>query len=185
MRSAFLCTALLVLAACGSFDPATRNARVGPDIVAPAPDHTVVETTVVVPESLLVSEANILVPLADIVWRGDAPGDRHDQVRALFETALPPAGPSDGMPVHAVIEVTRFHGLTERARYLTGGRYAISFVLTLTDPATGTVIAPPRLVRADLRAFGSPAGLAADSEKALILRHLTGVLAAELGRPLA
>ncbi|MGR3344325.1 MAG: DUF6778 family protein, partial [Paracoccaceae bacterium] len=42
----------------------------------------------VVPETLRVSERNSYKPIADIVWCEDPFGDRHDQVKAIFEEGI-------------------------------------------------------------------------------------------------
>ena len=46
--------------------------------------YAVEDVQVFVPEPLSVSEANSFYPIADIVWRGDLFGDRHQQVEMLF-----------------------------------------------------------------------------------------------------
>lgn len=146
-----------------------------------------VETiTVRVPRSLKVSEANRFLPASDIVWREDPIGDRHAQVQAIFETALKRGtDPMQGaVPVALDIEVERFHALTERARYSTGGIHNITFSLTLRDPTTGTVLGAPRQVRADLNAFGGRTALQAEArgqtQKVRITDHLAEVIRQEL-----
>jgi hypothetical protein len=147
--------ALFALGACGPLDTATRNTPAAETLIAApakespraAPVYHVVGLRVDVPDSLVVSEANNYLPNADIVWRGDAFGDRHQQIRALFEEAFQSADLGEGQPVLVSIKVTRFHALTEKARYVTGGNYAIHFMLQLTDPKTGALVAETRLVK--------------------------------------
>ncbi|MDG2339800.1 MAG: hypothetical protein P8L32_01205 [Paracoccaceae bacterium] len=52
--------------------------RAAPELSAAisAPGYNVVSVRVEVPHSLRVSESNMLIPLGDIVWREDLPGDR-------------------------------------------------------------------------------------------------------------
>lgn len=155
-------------------------------MVAPV---SVKSVSVSVPRSLKVSEANRFYPGGDIVWRGDAPGDRHAQVQAIFEDALlrgvqPLDGPAE---VDLVVEVKRFHSVTERTRYTTGGLHAITFDMTLKDAETGAVVVPTHEVRADLKAFGGKEAIAADAEgqtmKVRITDHLSRVIYTELVGP--
>ncbi len=185
----------LSVSACAGLDTATRNAPLETPALSPSaatatlPAVRVVDFQVRVPPSLQVSEANLYYPGGDIVWRGDAPGDRHAQVAAIFDTAMRDAIPAvDGaMPVIADIELVRFHALTEKARYTVGGVHSIKFLLTLKDPNTGTIIAGPRLIEASLRAYGGSKAIEAErrglGQKVRITRHLTNVIATELVRP--
>lgn len=162
--------------------PATQNAAVA----QPLTDVRVEGITVRVPRSLKVSEANRFLPAGDIVWRDDPIGDRYQQVQAIFETALTRGtAPMDGaLPIALDIEVTRFHALTEKARYTTGGVHNISFFLTLRDPATGVMLSEPRHVRADLSGLGGRAALQAEArgqtQKVRITDHLAYVIRQEL-----
>jgi hypothetical protein len=149
-------------------------------------DVRVESIAVRVPRSLKVSEANRFLPASDIVWREDPIGDRHAQVQAIFEAALKRGtDPMQGaVPVALDIEVERFHALTERARYSTGGVHNITFTLTLRDPASGTVLGAPRQVRADLNALGGRTALQAEArgqtQKVRITDHLAEVIRQEL-----
>lgn len=188
--------AVLSLSACGGFDTATRNAtdpgsmtRPAASVAAPMPAVRVVDFRIDVPRSLTASEANLYYPLGDIVWRGDAPGDRHVQVAAIFEAAMRDAVPTakGEVPVVADITLVRFHAVTEKAEFTVGGVHSIRFMLTLTDPATGAVIAGPRLIEANLRAYGGARAIEAErlglGQKTRITRHLANVIATELARP--
>lgn len=144
---------------------------------------------ILVPRDLTVSEANTFLPQADIVWRGDPPGDRHAQVAGIFHSAAmaAAAGLAEGRPVTMTIEVTRFHGLTEKARFVTGGNYAMQFLLTLRDGESGAVLVGPREVVADLKAWGAETAAqqeaAGISEKMLVTGRLAEVLRQELANP--
>jgi len=142
--------------------------------------------TIVVPRALQVSEANRYLPAGDIVWREDPPGDRHTQVRAIFEAAFA-AGTQDmtvGTPVSLYVQVMRFHALTEKARYSVGGVHSIKFGLAVRDLNTGRLVGTPRIVEADLNAFGGTTALAAErrgqTQKARITAHLAKVIQDEL-----
>jgi len=165
------------------------NPAAGAQPQALASDYTVTSTKIVVPSYLKVSEANTLYPVADIVWRGDPYGDRRAQVKAIFEEAVAKAMPRLHGPeaVEADIVVRRFHSLTGHARFTVGGVHSITFVLTLRDSNSGQVVLGPRVVKADLRAFGGRKALQADrdgqTQKVRIIRHLADVIARELARP--
>jgi hypothetical protein len=146
---------------------------------------------VIVPHSLRVSEANTFVPVADIVWRGDPLGDRYQQVEAIFETAAwgATAQMHAGRAVVVDMEVTRFHCLTEKARYTIGGNHALHFDLTVRDAQTGQVLDGPRTVVADIKAAGGSRAIAEDqagrTQKVVIIDRLTEVLRRELSQPFA
>jgi hypothetical protein len=192
-----------LMSACATSDTATRNAMYNPDApkmmlragpeAAPQPvafpNLQIEKFTVAVPEQLKVSEANRYYPHGDIVWRGDPVGDRHAQVKAIFEAALMQSAGSvqGGIPTLVEIEVLRFHALTEKARYTTGGVHSITFMLSLRDTRTGLLLAPPHEVRADLDGFGGQEAIDADrrgqTQKVRITGHLANVVRQELERP--
>ncbi|WP_172294115.1 DUF6778 family protein [Pseudoruegeria sp. HB172150] len=183
--------AVLGLAACGSnpvtrdFTPATalETAQVLPGGLH---DFSVARIDVTVPDSLRESESNAYYPGTDIVWHGDPMGNRHEQVKAIFTDAMAKGvKPFDGArDVVLDIEVTRFHALTQKARYTVGGVHSIHFYLQVADAATGEVIVPKHFVKANLRAYGGSAAVAAeargDTQKVRISRHLAGVIQDEL-----
>jgi hypothetical protein len=181
-----------MVSACASVDTATRNASFEPqklEFVKTFPSVRVGEINVLVPQSLKVSERNSYYPGGDIVWRGDAIGDRHQQVKAIFDTALTQGTTDmDGLlPVRLDIRVDRFHALTEKARYTTGGVHSITFALQIRDLETGNTIGEPRLVKADLDAFGGQQALRAEArgltQKVRITNHLAEVIRQELSNP--
>ena len=187
-----------LVSACANTNTATRNA---PFESAPLPavsaapieeqvasptDVRVENIIVRVPRALSVSEANRFLPSSDIVWREDPIGDRHAQVATIFHGALEQgtAAINGTTPVVLDVEVSRFHALTEKARYTTGGVHNINFTLTLRHAETGALIAEPRKVRADLDAFGGKQALAAEArgqtQKVRITNHLAEVIRQEL-----
>lgn len=180
------------LTACAVPETATRNAPL--DVVGLAPgavqvqqDYNIVRLDVDVPRDLRVSEANRYYPIADIVWRGDAPGDRHDQVAALFRAAGERVSStlqgSDDVVVQ--VQLVRFHGVTEKTRLSVGGNYNMVFLLQVFDARTGAVLEPARQVVANLDAPGGEAGralmAAGQTEAVRVVDHLTSVLMTELG----
>ncbi|MFU8776920.1 MAG: DUF6778 family protein [Roseovarius sp.] len=187
-------TAMLLglgLSACASVDTATRNAPLEASALrAVAVPLDVQAIRVSVPKSLKVSEANSYYPMGDIVWREDGPGDRYAQIKAIFETALARGlggGEAGGMPVILDVEVTRFHALSEKARYTIGGVHALHFNVTLRNPATGAPYGPSKPVKASFKAYGGQAAIAAEqrgeTQKVRITNHLAQVIRGELGLP--
>ncbi|MDP5216014.1 hypothetical protein Q5Y75_02170 [Ruegeria sp. 2205SS24-7] len=155
-------------------------------IASPVSVHAV---QVRVPRSLKVSERNRYLPFGDIVWREDPIGDRHAQVQKIMQDALmhgvtPLEGPGK---VDVEVELVRFHAITEKARYTTGGVHAITFDLTLRDPETAAMVVPQRRIRADLEAYGGQQAVNAEAlgvtQKARISEHLSDVIRQELTSP--
>jgi len=184
----------LAIAGCTSVDTASRNAAYQPaqPTVATAPEVqqqlSLASYSVTVPSKLVVSEANRYYPSGDIVWRGDAIGDRHAQVKAIFDASLAKAKQttSGGYPVVVDVEVVRFHALTEKARYTVGGVHAITFKLQLKHAKTGELLAPTRMVTADLQAFGGEQAVRAEAagltQKVRITAHLAEVFRQEMAQ---
>jgi hypothetical protein len=186
----------LALTACGSSrsnsadaDAISQAANSDVVITSPDADLKISNVTIRVPETLVVSEENRYYPSGDIVWRGDPPGDRRAQVKAIFEDGIGRGTATlDGsMAYNLDIEVLRFHALTEKARYSIGGIHSITFQVTLTDPATGATVGEPRIVQADLPGYGGDEAIAADAQgftqKFRITNHLANVIVVELTDP--
>ena len=169
---------LAVLVGCAPPGEMTITSRdVAPVVMRSQYDVKAVQISV--PASLVVSEANLIYPRADIVWRGDPPGDRHAQVKAIFEEAFAAAtGPmKQGPAVTVRADVVRFHALSEKARYLVGGVYDMVFILTVTEQSTGVILDGPREVSIDARASGGRQAVADDAagrtERVVVLETLT------------
>ena len=160
----------------------TTQAVVGSDV-------RITHIAVTVPRNLRVSEADLLLPAGDIVWHGDPPGDRYAQVQAIFENAFSQAAASftGRQRIRVDVRVTRFHGLTPRARRSIGGVHNIEFDIAVRDVKTGALLFQPRHVVADLAALGGDAARAADlrgqTQKVRIASFLTEVLKQELTLP--
>ncbi|MFD1193731.1 DUF6778 family protein [Seohaeicola saemankumensis] len=193
-RRAFALVLVLGLSACGSYDLSTRNASSDAALQSAAAhlaqtSINVVETRIVVPRSLKVSEANSYYPMGDIVWRGDAYGDRHAQLEAILAESMTIARSGHKGSTPAVVEITlkRFHSLTEKTRYSVGGVHSIRFDLTLRDPKTGAPLAPTREIRADLKEYGGDRAMEAErqglTQKLRVTRHLANVFRSELEQP--
>lgn len=159
-------------------------------VVEPAlPSVRVEQISVVVPKTLLVSERNNYLPAADIVWREDPIGDRHAQVRAIFDQSFAEGTEAleGDTPVSLYVQVMRFHALTEKARYTVGGVHSIKFGLAVRDLNSGQLLGDPRIVEADLDAFGGGQALQAQqnglTQKVRISQHLAEVIRQELTEP--
>lgn len=197
--------AALALSACVATEPASRgvtpdaltlasrgtgsipDAGTGPQVIAPL--YSVSDVQISVPRSLKVSEANVFYPLADIVWRGDVLGDRHQQVSAIFEAAASQAVATMNGPRPAVVKIdlVRFHGVTEKTRYTVGGTHNMVFDLTVLDAATGAVLDGPRRVEADAKAAGGQQAIAEEqagrTQKVVVTEKLVQTLRRELSGP--
>lgn len=190
----------VILAGCASIDTPSRNApyaqvasvnfaQTGPVFQAAVPDYRVTGINVTVPRTLLVSEANSYKPRGDIVWRGDLPGDRYEQIEAIFETGLArgASGINGTVSVVIDIEVTRFHALTEKTRYSVGGVHEIEFILSMRSAETGLLLKAPRKVQADLVGHGGQRAIEEErrgqTQKVRITDHLAQMIRTELTQP--
>jgi hypothetical protein len=164
---------------------ATKEASVAVGQKVAIPLH-VTDVVVKVPTSLRVSEADTWYPLADVVWRGEARGNRLVQVQAIFEEAAArgTADLTSGVAVVAEVEVVRFHCLTEKTRNTIGGTHAMEFKMTIRDAETGAVLDGPRLVNADVKAAGGSKAISEDyagrTQRVVVIERLAQVLQDEL-----
>ena len=188
------------LSACvGGTGTVSRGVADGAALVVPgqsgavvmAPQYDVTAVHVTVPRDLKVSEANVFYPIADVVWRGEAPGDRYEQVRAILEdgVAVGTGAMHQGRKVSVDVELVRFHALTEKTRYTVGGVHSIKFMLTVRDAANGVALDGPRLIVADVKAAGGSRAMAEDqagrTQRVVIVEHLAAVIRRELSVPVA
>ncbi|MEL6647708.1 MAG: DUF6778 family protein [Pseudomonadota bacterium] len=184
------------LAACGGAPVETTrnvpaNASAAELATSPVPSSFNIESVVVeVPRTLTVSESNRYYPGGDIVWREDPLGDRHAQVQKIVQDAMIEGARQltpGTVPAILHIEMTRFHALTEKARYTVGGVHSIQFNMSLRNPETGQLYGQPKFVKADFEALGGQAAVRAEqagrTQKVRITNHLIGVLRAEMTQP--
>lgn len=152
-------------------------------------DWQVTGINVIVPETLTVSEANGIKPRADIVWREDPLGNRHEQVQEVvqeaMEFALAPLVEDGTTPVAVELELTRFHALTERTRYTIGGEHEIEFIFTVRHGETGAALTGPMPVDLTFRALGGSRAIEAEAQgiyqRDRIQSQITGWARAEFG----
>jgi len=204
IRIAMMALAAVAVSACSGPQTASRNATNDVTIKATqvsqhegytaqhgvfVPDINIARITVDVPRSLQVSEKNSYYPKGDIVWRGDLFGDRHEQVAAILDQSARNAAVKlqGSRPVHVHFQVTRFHGVSEKARYNTGGVHNINFLVTLLDPETGATLRPARLVVSNLDALRGNEAIQADgrgdTQKHRVTNFLSQVIQTELTQP--
>ncbi len=191
--------AVLALVACSPAEMPSRGLNIAspavPDVATTAvggtaqPLYHVVAFDAVVPRELLVSEADVYLPIADIVWHGDPEGDRYAQIEAIFETALAQstADMTQGREVKVVAQVLKFHGVTDKTRATVGGNFAMHFYLNVLDAATGELVDGPRLVVADTPASGGVRALREEqrgiTQKFVVTNRLIEVFDEELAKP--
>lgn len=187
-RAALLGVSALLLSACvgggGTFqtdyDPISADVSRG---------WRLAEVRVDVPRSLSVSEAKTLLPNADIVWREDPLGDRYDQVDAIMTNAITRGaqGLRGSRPVIITVTVTRFHALTFEAeqRGQNWGVHNIDFTAQVIDAATGEVLLPATMIRAELPALSGTqmreARRKGVTQKSMITNHVAKTVAGWLG----
>jgi hypothetical protein len=159
----------------------------------PAPSITknwrVVDVNVVVPRTLSVSEAHILVPKADIVWREDPAGNRYDQVSRIVAKGVRDGARSlhGKKGVRIDVTVSRFHAMTLEAEALKYdvGVHNIDLTARVVDAKTGEVLVPPTFIRAEFPAMTgvrmTQARLRGETQKSQIEAHLANVFAGWLG----
>jgi hypothetical protein len=156
---------------------------------AVASQFDVVDIQVAVPEYLVVSEADVYLPKADIVWREDPLGDRHQQVKAIITNALNQGTSALVGPRKVVIaaRVNMFHAVTEKARNSVGGKHNVQFDYVLLDAETRQPITAVQNVDASLKAFGGAKAYRAmrdgQTQKVRITNHVANVIQNALRTP--
>ena len=184
----------LSVSGCAVTDIATRNAPM--DLSGLAPDaqvqmrsYDVRGVNVIIPRDLSVSESNRFYPLGDIVWRGDPLGDRKQQIAEIFQTSVTAAGQATRGDTPVLVQITlhRFHSVSERARYTTGGVHNIRFEMAIVHADTGVVIESWDKVSGDLDALGGTAAIEAErngqGQKVRVIANLTMLFADMLHGP--
>jgi uncharacterized protein DUF6778 len=150
------------------------------------PAYLVQQLTVTVPDELTVSEANVFLPLADIVWREDPLGDRKQQVQDILIDAIVKgvSKVADGQPVIMEVRLSKFHALTEKTRYTVGGRHNIKFDYILRDAQTGAPVTDVKHIDASLKAYGGSNAVAAmargETQKVRITQRIEELMYMEM-----
>lgn len=147
------------------------------------------EVQVSVPKTLVVSEAKALLPTADIVWREDPLGDRHQQVGRIVESAIlrGAQGLRGSRPVIIAVTVTRFHALTYEAELSNSdwGVHNVDFTAQVIDARTGEVLVAPTEIRAETPAWSGErmreARRKGITQRSMITNHVAATVAGWLG----
>ncbi|MCG6884616.1 MAG: hypothetical protein LJE62_12765 [Silicimonas sp.] len=141
-----------------------------------------------VPDSLTVSEQNSYAPTADIVWHGEALGDRRVQVANILREGIGKgaAGLRGSRGVNFVVQLRHFHAVTPAAvARAPGAVHNISFRIQVTDARTGSALTEPQTIDADLEAYVGSAAIVSEiqgrGQRYRIVEHLAVVTAGWLG----
>ncbi|MDW4550842.1 DUF6778 family protein [Defluviimonas sp. D31] len=178
-------TACLVLAGCATQWSTDYAAPLDADVTR---SWRVTGVDVLVPDELTVSDENRLAPGADIVWHGDAPGDRREQVSAILADGI--AKGAEGLggdrPVKLEVVLNSFHGVTPITMVKAPSAvYNIRYTIQAVDADTGAAVTEPATTDADLEANVGAAlinsSLNGVDEKTRIREHLAAVTAGWLG----
>jgi hypothetical protein len=177
--------AVLLAAGCAGTFASDYAEGLSPDVTR---GWQVVDVRAIAYESRTVSEDNILVPMAHIVWHGEPQGDRRAQVAAIVaEGVAAAAAPLEGSrPVEIHIAVDRFHGVTPVAiNRSPGAVHDINFRIAVVDRDTREVLVEPMRMDADLIALTQSAAvisrLNGETERQRIVDHVAAVSAGWLG----
>jgi|LauGreSuBDMM15SN_2_FD.fasta_scaffold131945_2 hypothetical protein len=188
-RFTVIALATLGLSGCIMSDPPSRGGLGAPSLVTQQPSgYNVTRVNVLVPRSLVVSEDNSYKPAADIVWHGEAAGNRFAQVEKLTRDGITAGAGAfrAGRAVTVDVQVVRFHALTQKTRDSFGGKHELIYALILRDSATGEVLLLEPRVKATVRAAGGAAAQAEEAvgrTQAVVIREAFAVsIQKELGR---
>ncbi len=146
------------------------------------PTYRVARVYVDVPAELTVSEANVYVPRADIVWREDPLGDRKMQIKTILEQAIFSGANqiSGNTDVIMSVRVNLFHAITQKARDVVGGRHNVQFDYVLLDAVSGQPVSEVNSINLKFKALGGRKALVAemrgDTQKVRISRHVAAAV---------
>lgn len=184
-RLLIACVLAMGLAGCVNTFAVDYDGPVDPEV---ARTWTVTDVVVIVPDTLTVAEAPArLVPQADIVWHGDAPGDRRAQVASILERGAwaGVAGLQGGKPVTLELTLQQFHGVTPAALSRSPAAvHNIAFSARFINPL-GQELTRPTDIRADLDAIVGVAAILATqqgaTQKFRVTNNIAKVIAGWVG----
>lgn len=152
----------------------------------------VADVRVSVPANLTVSEEDTLIPKADIVWHGDAAGDRKAQAADIVRQGVLAGanGLRGGQRVTMEVTLLRFHALTPRAYSVAptwAGVNNIIYDVTVRD-GSGAVLLGPQHIEADMPAVVAKGNPPAEAQRVpggqtrrALVAHVANVTRAWLG----
>lgn len=188
-RTLLLAGLAALLAGCGTSDFKVDYPQVPAEL---SRNWRVSDVRVRVPESLTVSEEDTLIPKADIVWHGDAAGDRKAQAADIVRQGVLAGtnGLRGSQRVTMDVTLHRFHALTPRAYRVSptwAGVNNIIYDVTVRD-GSGAVILGPERIEADMPAVvakGNPPAEAQEvpggQTRRSLIAHVANVTRAWLG----
>jgi hypothetical protein len=184
-RRNFVLTAPLALAACSGSWATDYDTGFTADVTR---KWRVREVLVTVPETLSVSETNSFAPNADIVWHGEAFGDRRKQVAAIVQEGIALGARDLRGPRQVTLSATleEFHAVTPAAlARAPSAVHNIAYYIQVFDSRTLQPLTDPIRIQADLPAYTQAAAIVAAQEgqtqKVRIISHLARVTQGWLG----
>ena len=171
------------------FPEVQQVASLQTNVAGIASQYEVVDVQVAVPSYLVASEADVYLPKADIVWREDPLGDRHEQVRVIIKDALSKGTNALIGPRKVIMaaRVNMFHALTEKARNTVGGKHNVQFDYVLLDAQTRQPVTTVQNMDASLKAFGGAKAYRAmrkgQTQKVRITNHVAAEIQYALRTP--
>ena len=182
---------MVALSACSSGEVVSSNKTFRAPISVPAGNISnwkVNAVRVVIPETMTVSsDPKVRKPRDQIVWWGEAAGDRKVQVSRILENAVRQgaSGLRGKRGVNIDVQLAMFHALTPKARAnKLAGRHDLKFTLVVRDAATGTMLAQSGMIDASINAFQGQDAVEAvargETQKVRITRRITSVVNAWL-----
>ncbi|MCY4336469.1 MAG: hypothetical protein OXC60_17580 [Litoreibacter sp.] len=182
--SALAGLALLALGACSGTWKTDYSEALSPAVTK---GWRVSNVQVVIPDDLTTSDQNSYAPNFDIVWHGEAAGDRRSQVKRLLEEGVTEGakGLRGRKPVTLQLVLAQFHAVTPIAvQRAPEAVHDIRYTMTVFDSA-GNRLTEPEFISADLPAFvGQQAFVSAQqgqTQRVRIREHLAKVTAGYLG----
>lgn len=143
---------------------------------------------VAVPDTLTVSDANTYAPNADIVWHGEATGDRRAQVSEILREGLQSGSQRLDGPrgVDIRVELEHFHAVTPAAvARAPAAVHNIAYIIQVYDDETGEPLTEPERIQADLEAYVGAAAVTAalngQPQRVRIVDHIANVTRSWLG----
>ena len=140
------------------------------------------EVNVFVPDDLTTTEENRMFPRADVVWHGEALGDRFEQVAAILNEGITKGTHSLTGPRHMDLDVrlVEFHAVSPIAvSRAPTAVHNIQFVIHARDNITGEIVAGPDMIVAQIEAYTGAFAAAAAAEgrgqRVRIVEHLEQV----------
>lgn len=176
---------LSFLAGCSGTWEVAYDTPVDPAV---ARSWTVSDVVVVTPESLSVSNANTYAPNADIVWHGEAFGNRRQQVTRIMGEGIRKGstGLKGPRKVTIMATVVQFHAVTPTSvANAPGAVHNIRYVAQVMDTASGLPLTEPEEIAANLEAYvgaaAVTAAIAGDTQRVRIVDHIGRVTSGWLG----